>query len=187
MSIPFLVANNNVSSSSGSRPTGYTQLVATKTTLTNPGYSYDTPAGAFPDTVNYSTQFTSEVTTAGSVTGQTAYTGIGTRNGTLSVNLTTTTQDTISLDTLNEAISSVTLYWSKDGGSTWNQTGWSNGGQYSIAFTSDVTQFTDSVTISGATGDVQVRVDTQSQYIGGTASQRALATAYAYIYDIILV
>jgi hypothetical protein len=159
------------------RPTGYTTPIITNTTFTNPSNAYDTTTSG-PDTSTYADQITSAVSTA---IGTIVYTGIGTVNGTLNVNLSTITEDNISSNELNEAFSYVNLLWSKDGGSTWSSTGWSLGN--SFGFTNDLTQQTNSVTISGATGDVQVKVETQSERVGSGLGL-ATATSEAKIYDI---
>jgi hypothetical protein len=163
------------------RPSSYTTPGTTNTTFTTPTYAYTNATGAKgvpPDTTNYATQYTTVTSNPGS-TGTSIYTGLGTNNGTLYIAMTTTTEDIFSGDGNSEAVSSVVVTYSKDGGTTWNPWFIIQGGG-DIVYTSPQT-----VVISGASGDVQVKITTNSIKSGtGGGLHGASAAAQAQIYDI---
>ncbi len=179
MSIPFMICMLTTSSSGPPRPTSYTESLAVGGKLTNPTYAYDT-INSPPDISTYAALQEINGSTSGTYQSYAIYTGIGTINGTLHIAISTATQNIISSNGINEAISSAEVDYSKDGGSTWSTVSIATGGTNDFVNTTPLT-----VSLTGVTGDVQVKIIVNGQYVY-SSDPLAVANAgvYANIYDI---
>lgn len=177
MSIPFMCCMLN--SNSGIRPTTASY---TGTTPTNPTYAYDTSAASL-DSSTYSTYGSSINTTS---TQTYIFSNSGYFTGTLYVYINSiSTQDNISSDNLNEAISTVTIVISLDGGTTWltttnsfSQTSTWTAGAGVLNYT--LTKYLTNQLIS----NIRVKITCISHRLGSGTSL-AIASVTCNIYDIV--
>ena len=202
MSFPFLVANWNPASSAATwnRPSSGTvnttgtpssidgslfgtAFRAIPSTNTNTGNAYDgtyagvdssgTPAslGQNTLTINVTNYWDGAIIYSG-------FSGSGT-TGTLYVYANSTTHDNVGLS-LSEAISTVTIDYSKDGGTTWTQMAVGNGandftGQQSATISSGLS----------SQSNLMVLITCEAMYSYFSSSDKVGANASCVIYDVV--
>ncbi len=153
----------------------------TGTTPTNPTYAYDTTSSSL-DSSTYST-LTTAINTASIQTY--VFSNSTYFSGTLYVYIQNiATADNTSSDTINEAISSVSIIVSLDGGTTWLNTAnsFSQGSLWTAG--SGVSNYTLSRSLTNQLiSDIRVKITCNSQRLGSGASL-AIASVTCGIYDI---